>query len=647
MMWGPGGEPARFHQGRSFSSATAAEESFVREEISRLLESAAIREARPGEATHVSKAFLVPKGDKFRMIWDGRLLNEATKEETMNFETLKSLKTLAQLGDWAISMDLSDGFHICGIAPEDQRCMAFQCAVTGKTYVYQVLPFGWRLSPYVFCRCMQTLTRLLRSPDVPVTGRGTPDSLLTAIKREVALIDRERPSGSARGTARSAPPLRMRILPYMDDYLGLFRTREEALLGAQQLQTTLSWLGLSANEKKCVWEPTQVLVHLGLVIDLRRGLFLVPKEKEKKLANFARGLILSAKRNRRLISRRQLAVFCGLAQSVYLAVPMSQLYLRSLHDCSATGGRNWDCNVRLTKQALRDLQWWVDLSAHSLGRAMWRSPEQAVLHSDASLFAWGGVLDSHLLAHGLWTAEERRHHITVLELIAVHRNLAAYLPRLKSKTVHLHEDNMAVCYILRRKTSRNPVLMAELRKLWAFADEHEVKLRTISYVRSADNPADAPSRLTGSDSWRIRADVFLDLDRRFGPHTIDRFASSSAHMLPRYNALFADPLAEAQDCFSRVWSEENNWCHPPISDLDQLAQFLRESGAVATVIAPRWTYTSWFQALLEMSVEMVELGTADSVADASYLQQFSLRGPGAWPLVAFRVVPGRLERLAF
>jgi hypothetical protein len=48
-----------------------------------------------------------------------------------------------------------------------------------------------------------------------------------------------------------------------------------------------------------------------------------------------------------------------------------------------------------------------------------------------------------------------------------------------------------------------------------------------------------------------------------------------------------------------------------------------------------------------MSVEMVELGTADSVADASYLQQFSLRGPGAWPLVAFRVVPGRLERLAF
>ena len=56
----------------------------------------------------------------------------------------------------------------------------------------------------------------------------------------------------------------------------------------------------------------------------------------RKLAAFARGLIVQAKRNRRLIPRRQLAVFAGLAQSVYLAVPMSQLYLRAFHDCVAT-----------------------------------------------------------------------------------------------------------------------------------------------------------------------------------------------------------------------------------------------------------------------------------------------------------------------
>ena len=76
------------------------------------------------------------------------------------------------------------------------------------------------------------------------------------------------------------------------------------------------------------------------------------------------------------------------------------------------------------------------------------------------------MLDDHspqrVLAHGLWTADERLHHITILELMAVTRNLMALnvRHRLKGKSVHLHEDNQAVCYILRRKTSRSPVLMA-------------------------------------------------------------------------------------------------------------------------------------------------------------------------------------------
>ena len=78
--------------------------------------------------------------------------------------------------------------HHLALAARHSECLAalchFQCAVTGKTYIYQVLPFGWRLSPYVFCRIMQTLTWLLRtSSDVSVPGRGMAESLLSAVKR--------------------------------------------------------------------------------------------------------------------------------------------------------------------------------------------------------------------------------------------------------------------------------------------------------------------------------------------------------------------------------------------------------------------------------------------------------------------------------
>eukprot|EP01050_Picozoa_sp_SAG11_P024635 SAG11_NODE_5310_length_1600_cov_1.300466_1_plen_132_part_00 len=127
---------------------------------------------------------------------------------------------------------------------------------------------------------------------------------------------------------------------------------------------------------------------------------------------------------------------------MYLVCPPTRLYLRALHDCLKSK-RSWASNVRLSRQALHDLAWWQDLGGRHNGRTIWRSPDQAELHSDASLFAWGGVLNRQCLAHGIWTEAERRHHITFLELLAVLRNVTAFLPRLKSRRCLLHDDGVA------------------------------------------------------------------------------------------------------------------------------------------------------------------------------------------------------------
>jgi hypothetical protein len=58
----------------------------------------------------------------------------------------------------------------------------------------------------------------------------------------------------------------LRILPYMDDYLGFFGSKAEALQARQQMDLTLDFLGIKRNLKKSVWEPTQMLRHLGLSI---------------------------------------------------------------------------------------------------------------------------------------------------------------------------------------------------------------------------------------------------------------------------------------------------------------------------------------------------------------------------------------------
>eukprot|EP00873_Tetraselmis_striata_P008904 jgi/Tetstr1/429168/TSEL_019121.t1 len=76
-----------------------------------------------------------------------------------------------------------------------------------------------------------------------------------------------------------------------------------------------------------------------------------------------------------------------------------------------------------------------------------------------------------------------------------------------------------------------------------------------------------------------------------GAHSVDRFASTLNAMLPRYNAAWLDPGCEAVDSLhlsDAEWRRENNYCNPPWPLLPDLVQKLRQSGAAATVVAPRW-----------------------------------------------------------
>eukprot|EP00873_Tetraselmis_striata_P027633 jgi/Tetstr1/447897/TSEL_035205.t1 len=62
-------------------------------------------------------------------------------------------------------------------------------------------------------------------------------------------------------------------------------------------------------------------------------------------------------------------------------------------------------------------------------------------------------------------------------------------------------------------------------------------------------------------------------------------------MLPRYNAAWLDPGCEAVDSLHLSDAEcrrENNYCNSPWPLLPDLVQKLRQSGAAATVVAPRW-----------------------------------------------------------
>eukprot|EP00873_Tetraselmis_striata_P002826 jgi/Tetstr1/423090/TSEL_013861.t1 len=218
----------------------------------------------------------------------------------------------------------------------------------------------------------------------------------------------------------------------------------------------------------------------------------------------------------------------------------------------------------MTPQLHRDLQWWTSVPGQSNGKPIHRPVETAYLHTDSSSgYGWGGVLNGRREAPGFWSsADERQHIITWKELKAVRLAVESFLPHLAGRNVLLPEDNHAVCHVLSGLTFRSPEMMYELRRLLCLQDSHGIHMRA-RYIRStaAKVWADRRSRLLDSNDWQLDPFIFSELESRFGPHSIDRFASALNTPLPRYNATWLDPTCEAVDSMhlpDADWRRENN-----------------------------------------------------------------------------------------
>ena len=72
------------------------------------------------------------------------------------------------------------------------------------------------------------------------------------------------------------------------------------------------------------------------------------------------------------------------------------------------------------------------------------------------------------------------------------------------------------------------------------------------------------SKIIDMDDWKLHPRLFAVLDARWGPHSVDRFATHTHIVCPRFNNWFWCPDTGGIDAFSQSdWSVCNNWCNPP------------------------------------------------------------------------------------
>ena len=97
-----------------------------------------------------------------------------------------------------------------------------------------------------------------------------------------------------------------------------------------------------------------------------------------------------------------------------------------------------------------------------------------------------------------------------------------------------------------------------------------------------------------TDDYKLNPAFFTFLNRRYGPHTVDLFATSQNAFLPRHYT--TQNLA-----FNQNWHGENGWANPPWRLLPQVIDKVKNDTATITLIAPWWPEMPWFKALRDLA----------------------------------------------
>ena len=480
---------------------------------------------------------------KLRLVLNLRYLNQFLHKVKFKYEDIRVALLMFTREDLLFKFDLKSGYHHLDIFEPHQKYLGFAWKEGEEIgyFVFTVLPFGLATACYAFTKLMRPLVRFWR-------GRG------------------------------------LRVVLYLDD--GIVATKqEEANRESEQVQRDLCRAGLVTNSCKSQWMPSKRLIWLGFEVDLERGQLLVPQLKidclmeQMKRARYCREMPATV-----------LASVIGRIMSMSLALgPLARMMTRSMY-AVLNARSSWCHQVLLTPEALEELAFWLNNIDNFNGQNIWpKASAIRVVYSDASGSGYGGYCVEHggHIATGKWSENEVCQSSTWRELRAVHLVLQDLGPKLKNHRVRWFTDNQNVARIV-LIGSRKPILHEEAMAILSICLHQQIRLEPEWIPREENEFADYLSRIGDVDDWMLNPEVFQELDTRWGPHTIDRFADGYNCQLDRFNSRYWSPGTEAVDTFTCDWGGENNWWCPPLYLIPRLIRHAEVTKAQGTLVIPQW-----------------------------------------------------------
>ena len=521
---------------------------------------------------------VVEHNGKLRLILDLVYVNYFISKEGLKFkyEGIKLASLYFTPDDSMFSVDLEKAYHHVDMHESAWEYLGF--AWLGKTYTFTVMPFGLSPACWVFTKLTNELVGRWRSHGI-------------------------------------------RLVHYLDDFLVAVAgdaTGEHSLFRRvqQRVLSDIQAAGFSLSIPKLVLAPQKSIKFLGYIVDLGANTLTVDPKRVTKLKSIL-GQLLA--RPRRVHVKDQARV-TGLLQSMHLAVGQSvRIFTRSLYDLMNQKPLNvWNWHLALDEGALTELQFWRSNFDRLHGVPLWLDPHvQTVLFTDAGAQGWGGFLVEHgkgqtlrvpstveeyyaaggsSVAQGYLNPVEQAQSSTWRELIAIERTLWSLLKDVSLTAVRLFTDNLAVHYVW-LAGSKKKIIQAVVKRIFDFCHERSIQMWIEWIPRKHNALADALSKFHDSDDWMLNARYFRILDKLWGPHTFDRFASANNKQCAKFNSRFWCPGSAGVNALAYDWVGENNWVNPPFALIGRVLLHMKACKAVGTIIVPRWPKREWWPLL--------------------------------------------------
>ena len=213
------------------------------------------------------------------------------------------------------------------------------------------LPFGSRLSPFIF--------------------NSFADLVCWAL-RNVALI--------------------RFIIHYLDDFFWCSPTLEGCKSDMDKLMNLFVYLNIPLADKKLVG-PCTVIVFLGIEIDSADMVIRLPQDKLSHLLT-----ILPLWKDKRKCTKKDLLSLIGSLSFACKVVKPGRLFLRRLIDLSTTVSRLHH-HVSINREAMADIDWWVEFLPTWNGVEMIQSPMVSSISLKLATDASGVGIGAHFGNH--------------------------------------------------------------------------------------------------------------------------------------------------------------------------------------------------------------------------------------------------------